>query len=62
MSRERKNVLIKRVAERALRTVAPRAEGRLLDIGCGAKPYRKLFEPYVTEHVGVDQGLSLIHI
>jgi len=28
--------------------------GRLIDIGCGSKPYRKLVAPYVTEHVGVD--------
>jgi SAM-dependent methyltransferase len=27
---------------------------RLLDVGCGVKPYRDVFEPYVTEHVGVD--------
>jgi SAM-dependent methyltransferase len=27
---------------------------RLLDVGCGEKPYRELFAPYVSEHVGVD--------
>ena len=25
--------------ERSLRAVAPRARGRLLDVGCGDKPY-----------------------
>lgn len=30
------------------------ARGRLLDIGCGLKPFRPLFAPYVDEHVGVD--------
>jgi SAM-dependent methyltransferase len=59
MSRELKNVLIKRVAARALRDVAPRANGRLIDIGCGSKPYRKLFAPYVAEHVGVDHGATI---
>jgi SAM-dependent methyltransferase len=27
---------------------------RLLDVGCGAKPYYPFFEPYVREYVGVD--------
>ena len=27
---------------------------RLLDVGCGEKPYAPLFAPYVREHVGVD--------
>jgi SAM-dependent methyltransferase len=30
------------------------ASGRLLDIGCGRKPYRDLLSPFVTQHVGVD--------
>ncbi len=30
------------------------ARGRLLDVGCGTKPYAPLFAPYVDEHVGVD--------
>lgn len=29
-------------------------KGRLLDIGCGAKPYTELFAAHVTEHVGFD--------
>jgi SAM-dependent methyltransferase len=27
---------------------------RLLDVGCGEKPYLPLFEPYAAEYVGVD--------
>jgi SAM-dependent methyltransferase len=27
---------------------------RLLDVGCGVKPYYPWFEPYVSEYVGVD--------
>ena len=27
---------------------------RLLDVGCGAKPYYPFFAPYVSEYVGVD--------
>jgi len=30
------------------------ASGRLLDIGCGRKPYRDLFAGRVTHHIGVD--------
>ena len=28
--------------------------GRLIDIGCGIKPYKDMLAPFVTEHVGVD--------
>jgi len=30
------------------------SRGRLVDIGCGTKPFAPLFAPYVDEHVGVD--------
>lgn len=30
------------------------AKGRMLDIGCGEKPYQTMFAPYINEHVGVD--------
>jgi SAM-dependent methyltransferase len=33
--------------------------GRLVDIGCGTKPFRELVAPFVTEHVGVDHAASL---
>jgi SAM-dependent methyltransferase len=29
---------------------------RLLDVGCGVKPYHPFFAPYASEHVGVDIG------
>jgi SAM-dependent methyltransferase len=38
----------------ALRAIAPRARGRLLDVGCGDKPYEGIFRPYVTEYIGVE--------
>jgi SAM-dependent methyltransferase len=41
--------------DRALAAAArEHAHGRLVDIGCGLKPYAETFAPYVTEHVGVD--------
>lgn len=29
---------------------------RVLDVGCGPKPYYPFFEPYVSDYVGVDVG------
>jgi SAM-dependent methyltransferase len=37
-----------------LRKVAPQANGRLLDVGCGDKPYEHLFRPYVSEYIGIE--------
>ena len=37
-----------------LTRVAPRARGRLLDVGCGEKPYEAIFRPYVTEYLGIE--------
>lgn len=45
----------------ALRSVAPVARGRLLDVGCGDKPYMDLFLPHVTEYVGVEHEASFMH-
>jgi SAM-dependent methyltransferase len=33
---------------------APRARGRLLDVGCGDKPYEATFRPFVSEYVGIE--------
>jgi SAM-dependent methyltransferase len=53
------NALAHRQISNALALAAPRhARGRLLDIGCGLKPYAPLFAPYVDEHVGVDHADS----
>jgi SAM-dependent methyltransferase len=40
---------------RALRDLAPLARGRLLDVGCGTKPYVPIFRPYVTEYIGLER-------
>jgi SAM-dependent methyltransferase len=37
-----------------LKAVAPKTHGRLLDVGCGEKPYEYIFRPYVTEYIGVE--------
>lgn len=36
----------------AMKECAPQLSGRLLDVGCGTKPYRELFN--VSEYVGLD--------
>ena len=43
---------------RVLPPVAPLAHGRLIDVGCGEKPYLELFAPYVDEHIGVEYGTA----
>ena len=30
------------------------AKGRVVDIGCGNKPYKKVFEGRITEYIGCD--------
>jgi len=35
------------------------ARGRLIDIGCGEKPYAEMAKPYVTEHIGIDHEGTL---
>jgi SAM-dependent methyltransferase len=44
------------VLEHSLRAVAPQARGRLLDVGCGDKPYEAWFRPFVSAYVGVEHG------
>ncbi len=50
-----KNLLVYSIHDRELTRVAKKYfVGRLIDIGCGTKPYAELLKPYVTEHIGVD--------
>jgi len=39
---------------RALEAVAPRAHGRLLDVGCGDKAFERIFRPYVDAYFGIE--------
>lgn len=38
------------------KAAATYATGRLIDIGCGTKPLKNMFAPYVEEHVGLDHN------
>jgi SAM-dependent methyltransferase len=50
-----KNWLIYRIHDRELGRMARQYfRGKLLDIGCGTKPYRKMMSGIVDQHVGVD--------
>jgi len=54
-----KNWLVNSVAEEALSIAIRRyARGRLVDIGCGDKPYEKLTRGLVANHVGLDHKNS----
>lgn len=55
-----KNVLVQWIVQRELLEKCKKhASGRLVDIGCGTKPYARLVAPYVTEHVGVEHESTL---
>lgn len=55
MARLLQNLMIHRVFDREFLPLAEQYfHGRLVDIGCGTKPYREPLERLVTEHVGVD--------
>jgi SAM-dependent methyltransferase len=45
----------------AFERVAPRARGRLLDVGCGQRPYENLFLPHVTEYLGIEHEATFGH-
>lgn len=55
-----KNLLVQWILQRQLRAAAEKhLRGRLVDIGCGEKPWRELYAPYVEEHIGIDHPQTL---
>lgn len=44
---------------RLMRLAAPLTSGRLLDVGCGRKPYESFFEPYIIEYIGIENEATL---
>src|SRR5215475_5807754 len=42
----------------ALKAAAPRARGKLLDVGCGDKQFENIFRPYVNEYLGVEYSVT----
>lgn len=53
--------LVHRRLFEALAHAAKFAQGNLLDIGCGNKPYETVFRPWVKTYVGCDIGQSSLH-
>ncbi|HTM56798.1 MAG TPA: class I SAM-dependent methyltransferase [Candidatus Udaeobacter sp.] len=43
---------------RALERARPRAHGVLLDVGCGSKPFARIFEGRVSRYLGTDLSAS----
>ena len=59
MAKELKNLLVHKLHDPQLEQAARRHfRGRLIDIGCGTKPYRAMFAPLVDEHVGLEHEAS----
>ncbi len=59
MAKDFKNLLVHHLHDVRLRDAAARhLHGRLIDIGCGTKPYADMFRDLVDEHVGVDHEAS----
>lgn len=50
--------IIKQILFEFLITAKKYAQGRLLDVGCGDKPYEALFLDTVSEYIGVDLPIS----
>jgi ubiquinone/menaquinone biosynthesis C-methylase UbiE len=49
------NILVQWIVQRNFENMGKQyLKGRLIDIGCGEKPYVNMMKPYVAEHVGVD--------
>ncbi len=60
MAADTRNIIVHRLHDRALEALAKQHfRGRLIDIGCGEKPYRKMLAPLVDEHVGVDHEATM---
>jgi SAM-dependent methyltransferase len=46
--------LAEQIEEEARRRLAGRSDAKVLDIGCGQKPYLPFFSPFAGKYVGVD--------
>ena len=54
------NLLVENIVRNRLSRVGARyLSGRMLDIGCGGKPYKRLLAPHVNEHIGLDHAGTL---
>jgi len=49
-----KNWITERTNRKNLSELTRYSKGNLLDIGCGNKPYSSIFEPYITNYIGLE--------
>ena len=57
MSKSLRNLLVNHLHDKALdRALSSHATGRLIDIGCGTKPYAGMVRAYADVHVGLDRA------
>jgi SAM-dependent methyltransferase len=42
------------LVQESLKYAAPRARGRLLDVGCGDAPHEHIFRPFVDSYLGIE--------
>ena len=60
MAKEIKNILSNHIHDRQFKQSASEYfSGRLIDIGCGTKPFKVLLTPYIGEHISVDHKDTL---
>lgn len=57
--REEHWLMSRGLAEHMAHAGAKYARGRLLDVGCGGRPYEELFLPRVTRYIGLDTPASV---
>lgn len=53
--------LARKELHREMACLAPKLQGRLLDVGCGSKPYQDLF-PFASEYVGLEFDTPFNHV
>lgn len=49
-----------RMQRLAIESLAPRATGAMLDVGCSERPHAELFAPHVSRYVGLDYPPALL--
>jgi len=60
VARETKNILVNHIHDKELARFAKKyLHGRLIDIGCGAKPHQRMLACQLEEHIGVDHRGTL---
>lgn len=47
--------------DKAIAFASSHAHGVLLDVGCGSKPYKKVFAPLVDNHIGIEYSTESVY-